>query len=794
MNERKRTTMRGAARAALAAVLCGLMAAPQAMFAETVPTEGNPAALTQQQKVLHALNRLTFGPRPGDEAAVSRLGLEAWFQQQLHPERIDDAALVERLQAFPAMQLSTTQLMRKFPSPQMIRQMEKQDTALPRDPTERAIYADAEAIYEARVKNQAAGVPQAKPDAGMQDGMQDGAMMSGDAVKKDSTEAAGEAALAESGQPVDKAQMMSDGSMQTPANTAGKKGKRNVAAAMDPSDVEAVLALAPDARMQRLIGMSPQEMMSFQAGLRQQERPRLMQGLSPAQMEVIAAVQGPVRVVGAEALESRLLRDVYSDRQLQAVMADFWLNHFSVYVRKNQNEPYYLPAYQNQVVLPRALGKFEDLLVATAKSPAMLMYLDNWQSIGPDSLAAKRVGQFQQARPNGQLAQALPKGINENYARELMELHTLGVGGGYTQKDVIEVAKCFTGWTIERPYQGVGQQRPGFQRPNARGPFGFGGQQPQPQDMAAPGEFVYMPNRHEPGSKTVLGHVIPEGGMNEGLEVLHILATSPATAHFVSQKLAVRFVSDTPPAALVDRMAATFLKTDGDMQAVLTTMFHSPEFWAPEVYRAKVKTPIEFLASALRASDATVQNPLPLVQAMERLGMPVYGMQTPNGYSWMSSEWVSSNALISRMNFALVLSGDRLPGTQTNWPVLLGDSGDTSIVTSPTPATEKQLEAVLLGQPASLRTRQTVLEQFSNPTTQQQAVQSYNARSVDPVTGEADNPQSNPEMAAGNGKLLRTGGRGRLGGGGRDFQNNRPASPLDTMAGLLLGSPDFQRR
>jgi len=779
MNDRGQMTIQGAARAALAAVLCGLMAAPQAVWAEAVPTGGHAAALTPQQKTLHALNRLTFGPRSGDEAAVSRMGLEAWFQRQLHPERIDDSAFEARLLQYPAMQLSSSELMRRFPSPQMIKQVERTGAGLPSDPTERAIYADFAAQYDARVKNQAPGVPPAKPDAAMQED----AMIAGGAAKKDSAEADGQAALAETGQPVDKTQRMSDGSMQASASPqalgndapdgAGKKGKRN-RAAMDPADVEAVLALPPDARMERLIAMSPQEMMAFQAGLRQQERPRLMQGLTPVQMETVAAFQGPVRVVGAEALESRLLRDVLSERQLQAVMSDFWLNHFSVYVRKNQNEPYYLPAYQNQVVLPNALGSFESLLVATAKSPAMLMYLDNWESIGPDSPAATQVARFQKARPNGQLAQALPKGINENYARELMELHTLGVGGGYTQKDVIEVAKCFTGWTIARPYAGGGGQR---------GRYGM-------EADAQPGEFVFMPNRHEPGSKTVLGHTIPEGGINEGLEVLHILATSPATAHFVSQKLAVRFVSDTPPPALVDRMAATFLKTDGNIPAVLTTMFHSPEFWSPEVYRAKVKTPIEFLASALRASGATVQNPLPLVQAMERLGMPVYGMQTPNGYSWKADEWVSSNALISRMNFALVLSGDKLPGTQTNWPLLLGDSGNLSTIASPSPATEKQLEALLLGQPASERTRQTVLEQFSNPATQQQAEQSFNARNTDPVTGEPESGKAGQDIF-GNGKLLRTAGRK---GGGRDFQNNQPASPLDTMAGLLLGSPDFQRR
>jgi len=796
MTKRLGQKVQCAMNAAVVACLCGMMVVSPALAeGPAVPVEAQSGPLTQQQRVLHALNRLTFGPRPGDEAAVSRMGLEKWFELQLHPERIDDTAFGERLQEFPAMQLSTSELMQRFPSPQMIRQMERTDAPLPSDPAERALYADVEAMEAARLKNQAAGTPAGQPYAAPQGAN----AMQADAGKMDSTEAAGEAALAESGQPVNK-QLMSDGTMQAaapaadgdpamaamdsaPAQAQAKRnGKRNRATPMDGTDVEAVLALAPDARMQALIAMSPQEMMSFQAALRSAARPRLLQGLTPAQTEMVAAFQGPVRVVGAEALESRLLRDVYSDRQLQAVMADFWLNHFSVYLRKNQNEPYYLPEYQRDVILPNALGKFEDLLVATAKSPAMLMYLDNWESIGPDSMAATRVGRFQKARPNGQLAQALPKGINENYARELMELHTLGVNGGYTQQDVIEVAKCFTGWTIDRPYAGAAQQQRGFQRPNLRGGFARGGRGFQ-QDTGTPGEFTFTENRHEPGNKTVLGKTIHEGGEKEGLEVLHLLATSPATAHFISQKLAVRFVSDTPPPALVDRMAATFLKSDGDIKAVLTTMFHSPEFWSPEVYRAKVKTPIEFMASALRASDASVKNALPLVQAMDRLGMPIYGMQTPNGYGWTAEGWVSSNALISRMNFALVLSSGRLPGTQTNWPLLLGDSGDTSNVALPSAETEGQLESLLLGQPAAAHTRQTVLEQFSNPTAQQEAEQNFNAAKADPVTGDPEEAQ----MAGGGGRLLRT-RAGRAGG------NQQPGTPLDTMAGLLLGSPDFQRR
>jgi uncharacterized protein (DUF1800 family) len=733
----------GAAKAALTALLCLSLATPPGIFAAAAEkTPAQTSSLTQQQRVLHALNRLTFGPRPGDEAAVARMGLENWFQLQLHPERIDDAALDRRLDAFPAMRLSEAELVRSFPPPQMIRTLMRQGGGMPSDPVEHAIYADAIANYEAQKKKE-----ETAPAAA-------GAMTASDPQQK-----AAEAA------PAGDDSMSGSMSRTEPAATpASGKGKKRRAQPMDSSDVDAVLALPPDQRFAKLVSFSPEEERELQSALRAGQRLQLVQGFTPQQIEAVAAMQGPARVVAAEALESRLLRDIYSQRQLQAVMTDFWLNHFNVYVKKSQNEPYLLPAYQRDAILPNSLGKFEDLLVATAKSPAMLMYLDNWESIGPDSQAATRVKKIQQLRPNGAVAKNLPKGINENYARELMELHTLGVNGGYTQKDVIEVAKCFTGWTIDRPYQvGLGSQ----------------------------GGFLYEPNRHEPGDKVVLGHTIKDGGMNEGLEVLHILATSPATANFVSTKLAVRFVSDTPSPALVHAMAATFLETNGDIKDVLTTMFRSPEFWSPAVYRAKVKTPLEFLTSAVRASNADVKNPLPLVQSLDKLGMPIYGMQTPNGYSWLADGWVSSNALISRMNFSLILSGDRLPGTRTDWPALLGSASnnavDTSVATSPSPATEKQLESLLLGQPAAERTRQTVLAQFNNPTAQLQAEQNFNAQ---PAMADPDTA----DMAGGQqaGGILRVGGR--RGGGRGDLQLNQPETPLDTMAGLLLGSPDFQRR
>jgi uncharacterized protein (DUF1800 family) len=741
--------------AVVAGVLCGLMALPPAMLADgpktAIPAETHLTALTPEQKTLHALNRLTFGPRPGDEAMVAKMGLEAWFQSQLHPERIDDAAFEAQLAKFPAMQLTQEQLMRQFPGPQEIREMANRGGGMGMglsDPAQRAVVADAIASYQERKKVEAgSAVVAGQAPLAAHD---DETVMNPTPASKDRSPGTPDGApgsgVGQAPSPTHPQSARMDGA------PGSMSGQSSMSAAHDD---ETVMNGAPVDSMAVKKGNAKKDAAGVMGNADvQAERVQLMQGLTPAQMEIVAAMQGPGRVVGSEVLETRLLRDVESQRQLQAVMSDFWLNHFSVYIRKNQNELYYLPAYQNDVILPNALGNFEQLLVATAESPAMLMYLDNWASIGPDSPAATRIKRAQQVNPNGKIVKNLPKGINENYARELMELHTLGVGGGYTQQDVIEVAKCFTGWTIDRKYQG-----------------GMG---------SGSGQFIFEPNRHEGGSKTVLGHTIPEGGMNEGLEVLHILATSPATAKFVSTKLAVRFVSDTPPPALVDKMAATFVKSNGDIKAVLTTMFHAPEFWSPAVYRAKVKTPLEFMTSALRASDATVNNPLPLVQAMERLGMPVYGMQTPNGYSWKADEWVSSNALVARMNFALVLSAGRVPGTRMDWPTLLGDAS----AVAPTAATERRLETVVLGQAASDRTRETVLAQSANDATVATAEKSFNAAPV------ADDDAA----AAGAGMMVRAKyGKGGARGAGEGFQAG-PATPLDTMAGLLLGSPEFQRR
>ena len=709
-----------------------------------------------------------------------RWGCDKWFERQLNPASIDDSALEQRLEMFPAMRMQQAELMERYPSPQVLKQIIDNNAPLPADPMQRAIYQDQIAFYKIQKAKQEANAAAAAANKAAGTGSD--SMAAGDPNM-----AGGDQSMATGGAAGVKPKVANpkkvDDSMSMEAGMVALPGD-----GVDPSDpamatheeqfysgLEAVkiINLPPDERMARILAMKPQQLVAFRKSLTQDEQAAMMEGLTPLQRETLGSLQGSPRIVGAELLQTRLLRDIYSDRQLEAVMTDFWLNHFNVYVKKNQNEPYLLPAFERDVIRPNALGKFEDLLVATAKSPAMLMYLDNWQSIGPDSVAARNSGRFAALIKNPQVKQAAKdRGLNENYARELMELHTLGVqcevsadrpvselpkacGQGYTQKDVTQVAEVLTGWTIERPLRG--------------------------------GDFQFDERRHEPGSKAVLGTTINENGMNEGLRVLHMLATSPATAQFISNKLAVRFVSDTPPQALVDRMAKSFETSGGDIKTVLRTMFNSPEFWSPEVYRAKVKTPLEFVVSAVRASDADVINPQPLVQSLATLGMPLYGMQTPNGYSWLSEPWVSTSALVNRMNFALMLSGNRVGGTRTDWarylgngplsgslmkPVGMSTAGENN---DPVAMKERKLETLLLVQPVSDHTRETVLQQFRDTTAQQEAEKNFSIKSGD------------PEMMAG--ALL----------GSSMAQPNRPrAVAIDqesaTMAGLLLGSPEFQRR
>ena len=675
--------------------LC-LVLVEQPLLAEPLNVFGGAKQMQGDERTLHALNRLTFGPRPGDVEAVNKMGLKRWFERQLDPASIDDSALEARLANYPAMRLSQQELMERFPSPGMLRTIEKQSQPLPSDPVEHALYAD-QIAFQALAKT--------------------------------------EKALANAKEAPGKNETMAPLETQILFANDNQKSKDATPVATDTheeklyADLDAikVLNLAPEQRFQRVLAMSPAEAIAFRKSLSKGEVAELAAGLTSEQKEVLEALPGSLRVVSSEVLQTRLLRDLYSERQLEALMTDFWLNHFNVYIKKNQNEPFLLPTYERETIRAHALGKFEDLLVATAASPAMLVYLDNWQSIGPDSLAAQRSARNGKAKTSG---------LNENYARELMELHTLGVGGGYTQADVTQVARVFTGWGIDRPNEGAA--------------------------------FAFQPNRHEPGPKQVLGTTIREGGQTEGLEVLHLLATSPATARFISTKLAVRFVADEPPSALTDRMAKTFLVSGGDIKAVLRTMFDSPEFWAPAVEKNKVKTPLEFVASAVRATGADAKNPQPLVQALEKLGMPLYGMQTPNGYSWKSAEWVSTGALVSRMNFALVLAADKISGVVSGLPALLEQPAGVRPVSvsvdDRSVAAEKRLEVVLLGMPATERTRDAVLRQPGDGEAQRQAEKEFAGRNLNAV----------------------------------DLKQGMARPSLDkqtaAMAGLLLGSPEFQRR
>ncbi|MGA8530370.1 MAG: DUF1800 domain-containing protein [Acidobacteriaceae bacterium] len=707
----------------LAALLTALLLLPPGDAAafghkkkKAAESAANESPLTQDQRVLQALNRLTFGPRPGDVATVETMGLDKWIDEQLNPQSIDDSALEQRLMAYPAMRLSLHERVQMFPSPQMIRQAEQGRLAIPRDPVERAIYDDQIAVLRERQQNRVQGAGNRPQPAGTTSAM---------------------AAAGNDMAPPPPVDMMAANANpeQAAAAPPSVEESAEVKAAEEKlyADLGAtnVVNLPPQQRVQKLVAMQPDEFRDFLQRLSRPDRVALFAGLTPEQRETVFALINPQLVVGGEVLVTRLLRDVEGERQLQEVMTDFWLNHFNVYLRKGPFAPWYLADYQDKVVRPRALGKFEDLLVATAESPAMLFYLDQTESVGPHSMAAVRAAY--QRGPNGQ---ERTLGINENYARELMELHTLGVDSGYTQKDVIEVAKAFTGWGIERPDQG--------------------------------GEFVFNPRRHEPGPKFVLGEKIPDRGEGEGLEILHMLAMSPATAHHVSYQIAQRFVSDTPPPRLVDAMTATWMKTGGDIREVLRTMLERPEFWSKEAYRAKVKTPEEYVISAVRATGGEVVHPAVLVEAIGQLGMPLYGCQTPNGYAWTAEAWLNSGELLDRMNFSMALA-DNSAGTAMEWDRLLGIGGPQQASGA---EKESRLETALLGEAVSEHTRSAVLGQLA---------QEQNA----PAPGMPKSPRRVIFVRP------------------REFgQLLQAAAPLPPPAdadaallgGLLLGSPEFQRR
>jgi len=412
----------------------------------------------------------------------------------------------------------------------------------------------------------------------------------------------------------------------------------------------------------------PQDVQRFQAGQ-----------MTPQEIREVFPPNRRPAVITAQLQAAKLTRAVLSERQLEEVMVDFWLNHFNVYALKGPVR-WMVPDYERRALRPHALGRFRDLVVATAQHPAMLYYLDNWLSTRDDFVLPPSRG-------------GRKLGLNENYARELMELHTLGVDGGYTQQDVIEVARCFTGWTIDRPQQG--------------------------------GEFLFRPVTHDRGEKRVLGTVIPAGGgQDDGLAVIDLLVRHPSTARFISTKLVRRFVSDEPPPALVERAARTFRSTGGDIRAVLVTIFSAPEFISAEAQHAKVKTPLEVVASAARVLGVRLESPeeatqgraavmgggAVLARQVAALGEPLYEAQAPTGHPDVAEAWVSASALLSRMNFALALAHNRLPGARVELAPFL-EGVDRR---QPAQVLDRLLAVVLRGQ-VSPDTRRVLGAQLENP-------------------------------------------------------------------------------
>jgi uncharacterized protein (DUF1800 family) len=513
------------------------------------PAEPAPVVsqMTADQKAIHALNRLTFGARPGDLDAVTQIGLEQWIEQQLRPATIPENPVLEaKLAPFDTIRMTTAQLVRHYPTPQMVKAMVDGKEQFPSNPN--SPYLLEKLIAKAKRKD-GADDPQPVPDTWQLDDQQKQILQTG-----------------------------------------------------KPPEQVALITSMPEAEQYDVLDSLPNN-----------ARQKLFAPAPPDLRRRIQMFNGPIQVVNQDLIESKLFRAIYSDRQLEEVLTDFWYNHFNVFLDKGADR-YMVTTYERDVIRPHVLGHFKDLLLATAQSPAMMFYLDNWQS-----------------KANGKGRQ----GLNENYGRELMELHTLGVDGGYTQQDVTEVARCFTGWTIREPRQG--------------------------------GDFEFNDKVHDKGEKHVLGVTISAGGgMGDGLKVLDILARNPATANFISKSLAIRFVSDNPPDKLVEKMAATFEKTDGDLREVMRTMLHAPEFWDPANFRAKMKSPLEMVASAVRAVNGDVDFAQALAGQLNQLGEPLYRKLEPTGYSNRGSEWMNSASLLARMNFGIALAQGKIGGVKVD--------------------------------------------------------------------------------------------------------------------------------
>lgn len=676
----------GRSRAFALVLIFALLAQAAPVFAQTATAKSSGKRMGEEQRILHVLNRLGFGARPGDVERVRKLGVERYIAAQLDPARIDDWAVEAKLRDLPSLRMTTAEIYAKYPQPnKLLRELERRGE-LP---------DELKGLRENRVKR----------DAPMDE------------------KASGEKAAGDAAQGVGRDEY-----------------RRRINAYYAENNL-----------------------------------------------------QQPQRLV-AELQASRILRAAYSERQLQEVMVDFWTNHFNVFSGKSADK-WLLTAYDRDTLRPNALGKFRDLLLATAQSPAMLFYLDNFQSVSPNAAGGyrKRDGQARRGAINerrqerrrlgqrraadtgamneegaamaAQPSQQPPammrrkkqpkRGINENYARELMELHTLGVDGGYTQADIVNVARAFTGWTIIDP----------------RGYSGFGGD--------AVGSFTFNPRLHDDGEKIVLGQRIPAGGgVQDGLKVIEILSRHPSTARFIAIKLARRFVADDPSPTLVARVAETFTRTDGDIKETLRAIFTSAEFNSAEAYRTKIKTPFELTVSAIRALDAETDARPALLQQLVRMGEPLYGYQAPTGYPDTAAAWVSTGALLERLNFALALSANRIPGTRVDVGKFIG----TNVTLSDAQGKERALDSLLntiLHAQVSPGTRSTLLRQITNPTPTKTIVSAANG-----TAGMSDD-----EMTARKNRRAR---RGEMNAQARGMSANE--TELRRIVGLIIGAPEFQRQ
>ena len=654
----------------IAATLLAAITLPVLAAAKPSPAPLKP--LTEEQKIVHVLNRLGFGARPGDVERVKAIGLQKYIDQQLDPGSIIDSKLESKVRGLDIFDLSTAELFAKYPNP----------TALLR---------------------------------------------------------------------------MIDGNAAAPA-----------------------------------AGQNPeQEATEKQRQERQQKLRELYRkyDLKPANQIVpqIAA--------------NRVLRAVYSEKQLQEVMVDFWQNHFNVFAGKAAVR-WYIPSYERDVLRKNALGNFKDLLVGTAQHPAMLFYLDNFESVTPNAPTpgnnqnAQRLQQLirsggqlppqarermkqqlglsdaqldqrlREMRDNPQPAQQRQRrGINENYARELMELHTLGVDGGYTQKDIVEVAKCFTGWTIADPR---GYRRAAAGEINGTENRRLERLQRQagvPDDLDS-GEFYFNERWHEKGAKTVLGQKVDEGGIKDGLKVIDILVRQPATARFIARKLAVKFVSDKPSEALVSRVADTFSKTGGDIKATLKTLFSDKEFFAPENYRAKIKTPFELAVSSIRALGAETNAGPQFLAMLNKLGEVPYGYQAPTGYPDTAEEWVNTGALLERLNFAVAFASNRIPGTTVDLRAF--DQKDKAKILD-------RAIAEILDNDISPSTRGSLTKQIEQPLPEVTP-----GKEIDNDAGEVPNMRQ----------------PGQQGGQNRQARLLNPSGNPEVfkVVSLVLGTPEFQRQ